>query len=97
MKTWSISTTVRNPERLRNFLKILKEIEGKEFNEENQILYQILLIQNKEYKPNNIPPKYKSYYDNLELEIPYEIAEDIFNFQNYKDPSQRGRQSANHS
>ena len=41
---WSISTTVRNPERLLEFLKILKTLEGKEFNSDNQKLYQILLI-----------------------------------------------------
>ena len=29
-KPWSISTTVRNPERLREFLQVLKMIEGAE-------------------------------------------------------------------
>jgi len=44
---WSISTTVRNPERLRNFLKVLKKIEGEIWNNETQCKYQILLIQRK--------------------------------------------------
>jgi len=43
-KPWSISTTVRNPERLRDFLNILKKLEGQEFSKENQIKYQVLLI-----------------------------------------------------
>ena len=40
MKTWSISTTVRNPERIRDFLKILKLLEGHPFNKGNQEKYQ---------------------------------------------------------
>ena len=57
---WSISTTVRNPERLRNFLKVLKELEGKEFNQENQIKYQILLIKNRLYTPQIFHKNFKS-------------------------------------
>ena len=57
MKLWSISTTIRNPERLRDFLYILKQLEGLPFNNENQIKYQILLIQNRLYKPTEIPQK----------------------------------------
>ncbi|MHB9294838.1 hypothetical protein PilKf_00569 [Pillotina sp. SPG140] len=29
MRLWSISTTVRSPERIRSFLKVLKQLEGK--------------------------------------------------------------------
>jgi hypothetical protein len=54
---WSISTTVRNPERLRNFLRVLKNLEGKEFTKEEQVRYQILLIKDKLYIPRNIPSK----------------------------------------
>jgi len=31
-KPWSISTTIRNPERLRDFLMVLKTLEGQEFD-----------------------------------------------------------------
>ncbi len=95
MKLWSISTTVRNPERLRNFLKVLKFLECRKFNQENQKKYQILLIQNRYYIPNHIPDEFKDYYQNVELEIPYQVAEEIFNYQKYKDPAMRGRQSVN--
>ncbi|MCX7736056.1 MAG: AlwI family type II restriction endonuclease [Candidatus Kapabacteria bacterium] len=95
MKLWSISTTVRNPERLRNFLKVLSLLEGKPFNVSNQIIYQILLIQKKLYRPLEIPNKYQSYYENPEIEIPFEVAKDIFNIQGYVDPAMRGRQSVN--
>ena len=46
---WSISTTVRNPERLRSFLKILKKLEDKIWNNETQVKFQVLLIQYKIY------------------------------------------------
>jgi len=94
-KPWSISTTVRNPERLRDFLKILKEFEGKSFNKENQINYQILLIKKQIYKPINIPLKFRKYYEETEKEIPFEEAKEIFYSQNYEDQSIRGRQSVN--
>lgn len=94
-KPWSISTTVRNPERLRDFLKVLKQLEGENFSKENQVKYQILLIKERLYKPNNIPLKYQKYYDDPTLEIPFFVAKDIFEYQNYEDPPMRGRQSVN--
>lgn len=94
-KPWSISTTVRNPERLRDFLKVLKQLEGHEFNKDNQIKYQVLLIQEKLYKPLNVTQKFRKYYANPELRIPYETAQEIFYTQDYEDPPMRGRQSVN--
>jgi len=94
-RPWSISTTVRNPERLRDFLKVLKQLEGEYFTKENQVKYQILLIKERLYKPNNIPRKYQKYYDDPTLEIPFSVAKDIFEYQNYEAPPMRGRQSVN--
>jgi len=95
MKLWSIFTTVRNPERLRNFLKVLKHLEGEPFTSDNQKYYQILLIQHKFYYPTKIPTKHQKYYDNPEMPIPFKDAEEIFYLQNYEDPAMRGRQSVN--
>jgi len=92
-KPWSISTTVRNPERLRSFLRVLKELEEQPFNYENQIKYQILLIQNKLYKPTNLTKEQKEYFDDVEKEMSFSVAQEIFNAQNYKDPPMRGRNS----
>ena len=92
---WSISTTVRNPERLLEFLKILKTLEGEEFNSENQELYQILLIQARLYKPMDIGIRYQKYYENIQEEMPLSVAEEIFKNQQYRDPAMRGRQSVN--
>ena len=92
---WSISTTVRNPERLRDFLRVLKQLEGKDFNRENQIQYQVLLIKERLYRPTKNPSDYKSLIDDFTKEIPLDIARKIFDFQNYEDPPMRGRQSVN--
>jgi len=92
---WSISTTVRNPERLRDFLKVLKQLEGSDFKSENQIQYQVLLIKERLYRPTKIPSNYRSLIDDFTKEIPLDIAGKIFDFQHYEDPPMRGRQSAN--
>jgi hypothetical protein len=49
MRLWSVTTTVRNPERIRSFLKVLKDLEGEVWNDENQKKFQVLLIQRKVY------------------------------------------------
>lgn len=92
-KPWSISTTVRNPERLRDFLSVLKKLEGQPFNSGNQIKYQILLIQYKLYKPNDLTKDQEEYFDYIEKEMPFTIARKIFDAQNYEDPAMRGRNS----
>uniref|UniRef100_A0A7C3SMZ6 AlwI family type II restriction endonuclease n=1 Tax=Dictyoglomus turgidum TaxID=513050 RepID=A0A7C3SMZ6_9BACT len=92
---WSISTTVRNPERLRDFLSVLKRLEGQSFDANNQINYQILLIQERLYRPLNIPLKFRKYYEKPNMQIPFKVAKEIFYTQNYKDPPMRGRQSVN--
>lgn len=94
-KPWSISTTVRNPERLRDFLKVLKNLEGKKFDKNNQIKYQIMLIKEGLYIPTKIPKKYLDIFKEKNKEVSYNIAKEIFEYQDYEDPSMRGRQSAN--
>ena len=49
MRFWSISTTIRNPERIRSFLQVLKLMEGEVWSKENQKKFQVLLIQHKVY------------------------------------------------
>lgn len=92
-KPWSISTTVRNPERLRGFLRVLKTLEGQPFNSDHQLKYQILLIQYKLYKPIQLTREQEEYYKDIEREMPYAVAEEIFNAQRYQDPAMRGRNS----
>jgi len=92
---WSISTTVRNPERLRDFLRVLKQLEGSDFKSENQIQYQVLLIKERLYRPTKIPSSHRSLIDDFTKEISFDIAREIFDFQHYEDPPMRGRQSVN--
>ena len=100
-KPWSITTTVRNPDRLRDFLAVLQKLEDSEWNHENQKKYQILLIQARLYGYgkhqfyNGLTDEQIELIDDSSREISFEQAEDIFNEKNYKDPPMRGRQSLN--
>lgn len=64
--TWSISTTVRNPERIVGFLKALSRLEGKQFNEKAQALFFKELIKTKEYMPTGLSDYYKKKYEDPE-------------------------------
>lgn len=100
-KPWSITTTLRNPERLRDFLVVLQQLENLEWDLENQKKYQILLIQNRVYGYgssqfyNGLSQNQITLIDDVTQEISFEKAEEIFNAKNYEDPAMRGRQSIN--
>lgn len=100
-KPWSITTTIRNPRRLRGFLDVLQQLEKSEWHIENQKKYQILLIQNRVYGYGS-PQFYKGLSeDQIELiddsskGILFETAEEVFYAKAYEDPAMRGRQSFN--
>ena len=91
---WSISTTLRNPKRMIDWLKVVNEnLIGERWNEDTQIRLQILLIQEKLYKPLNLTANEKEIYESFDLEFSFEEPERIFNRQNYTDPAMRGRNS----
>jgi hypothetical protein len=98
-KAWSISTTVRNPERLRNFLITLKEIEGKVWNKDTQIEFQARLIKNRFYGFGNnqfysgLSQVQIDLIDNIKNTITYEDAKNILISKNYVDADMRGRNS----
>ncbi|GIV08827.1 MAG: hypothetical protein KatS3mg019_0918 [Fimbriimonadales bacterium] len=92
---WSISTTVRNPARLRDFLRVLQRFEGRPFDNQTQQDYQIALIQERLYQPSQIPDEIKDKYRHYEQPLALEDAKQIFEKQNYVDPAMRGRQSVN--
>jgi len=100
-KPWSITTTLRNPERLRDFLIVLKNIEGEGWDLETQKKYQILLIKYRKYGCgsnqfyNGLSPEQINLINDLNKEISFKEAEDIFNTKSYEDPAMRGRQSIN--
>jgi len=100
-KPWSITTTLRNPERLREFLIVLKKLENSEWTFQNQKKYQILLIKERVYGYgsnqfyNGLSQEQIALIDDQTKKISFEQAEGIFNSKNYEDPAMRGRQSIN--
>lgn len=101
MKPWSITTTVRNPERIRSFLSILKKMEGQTWDRPNQKKFQVLLIQYKVYGAGE--PQFYSGLTNAQVKLmdshnPIEFteAEDILDSKEYVGGGDmRGRQSFN--
>ena len=77
-KIWSLSTTVRNPERIQPFLSVLKEMEGENFNEAGQIKFQTLLIQNRLYHPTGLSEVMEEYYETSGDKMSFEQAQEIF-------------------
>lgn len=97
---WSMTTTIREAERIPAFLKTAKEIENEAWNRDTQIKFQILLIKNREYLNTDNTQTFSRLNDsqvNLlkdkSINMSFEQAEDIFNTKNYNDPPMRGRQS----
>lgn len=90
---WSASTTMRNPERTYSFLKTIKEIEGMPWNDETQMRLQSLLIKNRFYKPTkeNLSQHQIDILEDLNYQMPYTEARDIFDSKKYTDAPMRGR------
>lgn len=99
---WSMSTTLREAERIIGFAKTAHEMNGEIWNRENQVKYQVLLIKNRFYlSPDNtqslngLSRLQIDLLSNLDHDFTYEEALSIFEAKNYEDPPMRGRQSMN--
>lgn len=98
---WSYSTTIREAERIVDFLKTAKRIDGKEWNKDTQCMYQAMLIQDRYYLNdetnsqnfNKLNEKQCQILINKDYQMSYEEAFDIFTSKQYNDPPMRGRQS----
>ena len=90
---WSASTTIRNPERTFSFLKTIKEIEGMLWDDETQMRLQSLLIKNRFYKPTkeNLSQHQIDILEDLNYQMSYTEARDIFDSKKYTDAPMRGR------
>ena len=64
LKAWSITTTVRNPGRLRDFLVAFKTLENKTWDNNTQENYQKFLIKNRLYGFGNT-----QFYNGLTADI----------------------------
>lgn len=100
MRFWSVSTTIRNPERIRSFLQVLKLMEGETWTNDNQKRFQVLLIQYKIYGfgesqfHNTLTDEQNSWLDTNN--VSYEQAKKILDSKNYVGGGDmRGRQSFN--
>lgn len=97
---WSMTTTIREAERIPAFLKTAKEMENEYWDTDAQIKFQILLIKNREYLNTDSTQTFSKLTDeqiNLlkdkNIEMSYEQAKEIFETKGYNDPPMRGRQS----
>lgn len=100
-KPWSITTTVRNPLRIKDFLSAASELEGKVWDKDTQKDFQKLLIRKRLYGfdsvqfYNGLPNKITALLDDTDSEIPMGIVDEILAIKNYRDFDMRGRQSMN--
>ncbi|QQS60816.1 MAG: AlwI family type II restriction endonuclease [Candidatus Moraniibacteriota bacterium] len=101
LKAWSITTTVRNPERLRDFLVALKPLENKTWDNANQENYQKLLIKNRLYGfgnaqfYNGLTADIVKMINDTDSEINDNTVDEIIRLKNYTEFAMRGRQSIN--
>lgn len=99
---WSMSTTVREADRIFGFLNVAKKIEGEVWNREIQRKFQILLVQFREYlnDPTNgqtfqkLNEEQVWWLSNKDEPMSFEMAESIIDAKNYVGGADmRGRQS----
>lgn len=101
LKPWSISTTVRNPERLRDFLIALQPLVGKEWNTSTQEEYQKILIKNRVYGYgksqfySGLPKELVDLINDRDSIISDQEVDRIVELKKYTDFPIRGRQSLN--
>ena len=100
-KPWSVSTTVRNPDRLLEMLKVLDDLDGHEWNHDLQNRFQILLIKNRLYGYgqsqfyNGLTEEMVARINDKSQPLSYKFSSEVFQRKNYEDPPMRGRQSLN--
>ena len=100
-KPWSITTTLRNPDRLRGFLTILKKLDNSSWDKDSQKKFQVLLLQGRLYGYGSsqfykfLSQKQVDLIKDPSKKISYKQAEEIFEAKGYEDPPMRGRQSLN--
>lgn len=100
---WNFSTSVRNPERLPDFLRVASKLEGEIWNDESQEKFQILLIQYRLYLDsdntqslNKLSEEQKSWLINKTHEMTFDEAQSIYTAKDYVGGgAMRGRQSMN--
>jgi len=95
MKVWSISTTIRNPERIPDFMKAVIPVVGTSWNHESQTEFFANQIAVRCYKPTNTNLSAKSIQllNDEDFELDVGKAYEIIGEKNYTDVHMRGRTS----
>jgi hypothetical protein len=95
MKAWSISTTIRNPERIPDFMKAVEPIVGSSWSKDTQIEYFANQIATRIYKPTdaNLSAKNIRLLSDEDSEITVAKAFEIIDEKDYTDVHMRGRTS----
>jgi hypothetical protein len=93
MKAWSISTTIRNPERIPDFVKAVEPLEGRPWNHDTQSEFFAYQIASRIYKPTNtnLSSKNISILNDEDAEINLAKAKEIIAEKNYTEIHLRGR------
>jgi len=91
VKAWSISTTVRNPERIPAFTEAIEAVAGRTWNNETQVAFMYELIRRRLYRPMKLTDAQENLVDDVEREMTTAQAREIFDAQKYEDPPMRGR------
>jgi hypothetical protein len=93
MKAWSISTTIRNPERIPDFMKAVEPIVGSSWSKDTQIEYFANQIAIGVYKPTeaNLSPENIQLLKDEDAEISLAKAYEIIDEKEYTDVHMRGR------
>jgi hypothetical protein len=93
MKCWSISTTLRSPERLKAWTAGFLPFQGQKWDDELMMNYQSELIRLRAYEPTKLTPEELDAYEDTSVEMTHSYARAIFDSRNYVDAPIRGRQS----
>ena len=93
MKAWSISTTIRNPERIPEFMKAVEPIVGSIWNHDSQTEFFANQIAKRIYRPTNknLSAKTIQLIQDEDTEITLTKAHEIIEEKNYREIHLRGR------
>ena len=95
MKTWSISTSIRNPERIPDFMRAIALMEGRTWDVQAQTdyyIHQIALRIRSKIRRTNLSPESLAALDGPTETLTFEQAKKIYDENEYVGDGMRGRQ-----
>lgn len=94
MEAWSITTAVRDPERVPDFLAGIDIVEGRVWDNEAQADFFCQLIALKLYRPTQLSDEHEAILDDPEQTVSFQTAKEIVEAKDYVGgPEMRGRQA----